>query len=821
MDPERWRQIEKLYRAALEEEPACRSLFLAEACQADADLRGEVESLLEQTAAMDAQGVRMVWGAADELAFTRTTLKPGEMLGPYRILGSLGAGGMGIVYSAADARLDRKVAIKVAHEQFGGRFEREARAISALNHPNICTLYDIGPDYLVTELVEGETLCDWLKRAPSLDRCLEIAKQVLEALRAAHRAGVVHRDLKPKNVMVRFDGYVKVLDFGLAKRMEAAAAAPAESTATFGISHGRILGTVAYMSPEQILGQSVDQRTDLFAFGIVLYEMLTGRHPWPRSSTVDILHAILHDEPPSMEADCPGAALGPVVRRLLSKNFAERYASAEAVLEALATHTGPQASSVLAAPNSQPRTSIVVLPFVFLSDVEKRKALSLGFADALITMLGGLEDIAVLPTSAILNYSAGADPAQVCRDLGVRHVLQGNVQKVGSRWRVSIQIFDGITQNVSFSEKHDFEMKDVFDVQDEIGFRVVASLQSRFAVAAPKKTRQRYSSDPEAYTEFMAGLHESTCHIQATIESAVRHLTKAVELDPDFALAHATLSYTCANVYIFDPKRTWIDQASLHCERALALDPDLPEGHLARAWMLWGPEKNFQNAEAIAALEKVLSAQPNLERAHNRMSAICAHIGRIKEATIADERARLCNPKTKARNFGYNFLYGGDFARAEEAAKAWLAEVPVWPHSASFGAEVALTNRDLGLAHERLTAGFRILPDDPMLLSLQSVLHACRGEKSAALECVHKTLESPWPFQHIHHAYHQFARTYAALCDPDKAMAWLQRSAETGFPCAFYFRVDPQLANLRGLPAFESLLTSLERQYSALKIARL
>ena len=204
------------------------------------------------------------------------------------------------------------------------------------------------------------------------------------------------------------------------------------------------------------------------------------------------------------------------------------------------------------------------------------------------------------------------------------------------------------------------------------------------------------------------------------------------------------------------------------------------------------------------------------------MSAICAHIGRIKEATIADERARLSNPKTKARNFGYNSLYGGDFVRAEEVAKAWLAEIPLWPHSFSFAAECALTNRDPGLADEQLTAGFRILPaDDPMLLSLQSVLCACRGEKSAALECVHKTLESPRPFQHIHHAYHQFARSYAALGDPDKAVAWLQRAAETGFPCACYFRADPDLANLRGLPAFELLLSGLERKYSALKIERL
>ncbi|MBV8904295.1 MAG: serine/threonine protein kinase, partial [Acidobacteriia bacterium] len=240
---------------------------------------------------------------------------------------------MGAVYEALDTRLNRKVAVKVCHERFSGRFEREARAISALNHPNICTLHDVGPNYLIAELVEGETLRDWLREGPGPERCLEIARQVIEALGAAHRAGVVHRDLKPQNIMVRFDGYVKVLDFGLAKRMPAGAA-EMQSTATLDVSiPGQMLGTLAYMSPEQIQGQEVDQRSDLFAFGIILYEMLAGKHPWRRISPVDTLHAILHDDP-AIEA-IP-QQMASVVTKLLRKNPAERFISAEAVREALA-----------------------------------------------------------------------------------------------------------------------------------------------------------------------------------------------------------------------------------------------------------------------------------------------------------------------------------------------------------------------------------------------------------------------------------------------------------------------------------------------------
>ena len=239
MDPERWRKIEQLYHLALEQEPAQQDRFLAEACQDDAELRGEVESLLAQSGGTERLVDQTAWAEADDLAATRTVLTPGARLGPYQILGLLGEGGMGKVYRGLDTRLGRAVAIKISAEQFSKRFEREARAISALNHPHICTLYDVGPNYMVTELVEGETLRDWLKRAPAVERSIEIARQVLEALRAAHRAGIVHRDLKPQNIMVRFDGYVKVLDFGLAKRMPAARALQTENTAAMDAKSSR------------------------------------------------------------------------------------------------------------------------------------------------------------------------------------------------------------------------------------------------------------------------------------------------------------------------------------------------------------------------------------------------------------------------------------------------------------------------------------------------------------------------------------------------------------------------------------------------------
>jgi serine/threonine protein kinase len=783
MNSQRWHQIEQLYHSALDLQPSERSSFLTGACQQDVDLRREVESLLAHSASTNALVDHTAWAGVAGLASGHTILSPGETLGPYEILGLLGAGGMGEVYSAVDTRLGRKVAVKISQERFSNRFEREARAISALNHPNICTLYDVGPNYLVTELVEGETLRDLLQHPLAPERSLAIARQVLEALRAAHRAGIVHLDLKPQNIMVRFDGYVKVLDFGLAKRMRAAAAS-AESTATTGFSvPGQILGTVSYMSPEQILGQEVDQRSDLFALGIILYEMLTGRHPWPHSSAIDTLHAILHDEPPPMDSSSPGAELAPIVWKLLSKNAVERYPLADPVLEALAARVAPQLSSAAIAETPRPLTSVVVLPFVFLSEVEERKAFSLGFADALITMLGGLEDVTVLPTSAILNYAPGADPAHTCRDLGVRHVLQGNVQKFGSRWRVSMQLFDGMTQKISFSEKYDFERENVFDVQDEIGRHVVESLQSRFPRAIPK-SRDRYSSDPEAYNEFMLGLSESYSDRQETLRSAVQHLSRAVERDPEFALAHATLAYVAMHIHWeFDPQRAWLDQAERHCRRALAIDPVLPEAHSARAFILWSPAKNFQHAEAIAALEQVLAAQPNNERAYNRMASICWHIGRFQEALSAHHRARRSNPKTRSNNLEFIYLCSGDFARAEKAGEAWIREKPGNRYATWYHPIPALMNGDLDAAERRLAAGLKLFPDEPLIVSLQGMLNARRGQSALALDCVRQSQESPHSFGHTHHRYYQSACVYAVLGDTDKAMGWLERSVDTGNPC--------------------------------------
>ena len=731
---------------------------------------------------------------------------------------------MGEVYRAIDTTLKRAVAIKVLPASVAGdaqrltRFEREAEVLASLNHPNIAAIYGVQPWEgglaLVMELVEGDNLRVCVRRSRPMEGALEIARQVLAALGAAHRTGVIHRDLKPENIMVRPDGYVKVLDFGLAKWLPSSLQADAAPTRLSISEPGQVLGTVDYMSPEQIEGRDADTRSDLFAFGIVLYEMLTGRHPWPRDSAIDTLHAIMHDELSWSDGKPVEAGMVAVVQRLLCKRAAERYASAEAVIDALATAAASQRSPAASRASSEVLTSIAVLPFVFLNDIGDRRALSLGFADALITIISNLEDVVVAPTSAILNYAAGVDPAQVARELRVRYTLQGTVQKGEGHWRVSIQLFDAVMQRMAASETHDFALDNVFDVQDGIGRQVVDLLHRRFPRAAP--SRDRYSSDPEAYNAFMAGLRESFSDQPDTLAIAAEHLSRAVERDPEFALAHATLSLVAMHIHFeFDPQRRWLQRAEDHCRLALALDRELPEGHLARAFILWSPAKNFQHFDALAALEQVLASRPTLERAHNRMSGIYLHIGRLEDARAAHERALRSNPRTRTGNLEYLYIYSGDFVRAEEMAEAWYRERPGTTSTHMTRIITALLNGRLESAEERLASASAQVPDDPNFAALEGILHARRGHSDLALQCVARAVGSPRSFGHTHHVHHHAACVYALLGDVDRAMAWLERTADTGFPCWPFFRIDPHLENLWDEPAFIELMADLEQKYPA------
>lgn len=482
--------------------------------------------------------------------------------------------------------------------------------------------------------------------------------------------------------------------------------------------------------------------------------------------------------------------------------------------------TGPSAMRKLAQIAEEPTaSSLAVLPFALLSEMADNEFLSLGFADALITALGNLESLSVLPTAAILRLPSGSDPALACRTLRARHVLQGTIQKLGGHWRVSIQLFDSQAQKIIFSDKYTFTLGNVFEVQDEIGRSVARTLALKFRGALPK-VRARYSADPSAHEAFFKGLQDSYSQNSDGLERAIRELTYAIELDPHFALAHATLSYVYSGRHFgFDSRRIWLEKAEFHCRRALELDPDLPEGHVANAYILWSQAKNFQHLEAISEIQKALALQPNLDHAYNRLGNICAHIGRLKESRSAYEKARRINPQNLSNhNIAYAYLWSGDWDHARQEIEVWLAENPRNKMALWLCPQPALLRGDLECARRQLALAMERFPTEPLILSLGGLLQALSGDGKQALGYVRRACESPRSFGHSHHSHYQIACIYSVLGEKHKAFDWFERSVDGGFACWPFFRRDPTLKNLQGLAEFRTIVDNLETKFAQIEL---
>lgn len=746
----------------------------------------------------------------------------GTNINHYHVLRQIGRGGMGVVYEAQDQRLGRRLALKFLPESAAAdpnaweRFQQEATTLSGLNHPHILTIYDVGSvdgrDFIATELIEGATLRERLEQGPlPLLEAIKVTRQVLEALKAAHLAGIVHRDLKPENVMIRNDGYVKVLDFGVAKLI-APRSCPELPTQTGNLtSLGEFVGTPQYMAPEQLRGEAADERTDLFALGILFYEMLTGKHPWQRSNSLEVLHGILYDEP-DLSAFDPNIAS--VLNSALQKQPSRRFQSAAEILEALQNDVPASASAV-------PRAdaSIAVLPFRLLGGMEERQALSLGFADALITALGTLNNLIVRPTSSIIGHTETADPLRTARELRVRYILDGAIQKLGSDWRVSIQLFDADSNRIVFSHKYDFTMAGIFEIQDEISSRVAIALQTKLGTV-PQTTRERYSKNTQAYNDYLQGLRFSYGEGKDLLERGSESLQRAVTTDPQFALAHAMLSQVSLTLYYgHDPRRQWLMQAETSCKRALELDPDLAEALMAKAFIVWSPAYNFQHREALVYLQRALSSRPNLDHALNRLGTICSHIGHMRESRAAYLRAREVNPFSKAsQGIAQTYLWSGEWDLAAAECDKWIGESRENKYAWWIYPQPALLSGDIVTAKSRMAEVIQNTAPDPLFSSLEAMVHAWSGEREPALNCIHKSCESAQSFGHNHHIYHQIASAYSLLGEGEKAMPWLERAVNTGFPCWSLFRIDPSLEQLRSSRRFQELVSSLEEEYAPLKI---
>jgi DNA-binding winged helix-turn-helix (wHTH) protein/tetratricopeptide (TPR) repeat protein len=460
------------------------------------------------------------------------------------------------------------------------------------------------------------------------------------------------------------------------------------------------------------------------------------------------------------------------------------------------------------------RSSLAVLPLLLAGKPLDDHGLSLGFPDALVARLGNLHDVDVLPTSAVLDLPLDLSAAEIAARLGIRFVVHGAIQFSKGQWHLSLEMFDTQLQAPCFSRKCELDMNRLPDIESDIARQIAGALNRPLGPVLVQQ-RPRYSRDPLAYAEFMRGYRLSATGDPATMEPSINYLTNAVTRDPAFALAHATLSFACTTLhYQYDPASMWLEKAEFHCRRALELDSELAEGHMARAFLLWGPSKNFQHLEAIAGLKRALALQSNLPHAYNRLGSILAHIGLLDHAREMFERGRPYQLRQAVSpSIVQVHIWNQEYDAAREVIQAWRAESPANKYAIYFAPYPAMMTGDWKEAGALLEESTRLLPDDPIMISLQGVFFALTGKHEQALDCMMRACANPKSFGHAHHTYYQIACILAMAGKPGPAFEWLERSVTSGFACWPFFLKDHCLQNLQGLPEFELLVSSLQAKY--------
>jgi TolB-like protein/Tfp pilus assembly protein PilF len=557
------------------------------------------------------------------------TLQPGDRLGPYEVRSALGAGGMGEVYRAHDPRLRREVAVKVLRASATAdpdrlrRFEQEACAAGALNHPNVLVVFDVGfhdgAPYVVSELLEGQTLREAI-RAGALTpaRAVEYAAQAADGLAAAHEKGIVHRDLKPENLFLTRDGRIKILDFGLAKlaRERPGACDSEDTTLTGDTRRGTVLGTIGYMSPEQVRGEAADHRTDLFALGAVLYETLTAKPPFRRENTTETLHAVLKEDPVEIAETSrvfsPG--LRRLLRRCLEKRAEDRYQSARDLafeLRALAVpETRPRRRLIAAAiatvlvlvaaaaivwqrrpaPGPPPAAeayakSIAVLPFQNLSPDPENAYFADGITEDILTQLAKVGELKVIARTSVMQYKGSRKPIrEIARELRVGTLLEGSVRRAGNRVRIVGQLIDARTEQHLWAETYDRELADIFAIQSEVAEQIAAALKATLTPADKERIAQRPTANIEAYDLYVQGRERYYRYRKEDNDQAIELFRKALVIDPRFALAQAGLADAFSQRFgRFGASPAELEAAVEAARKAVELDPQLPEAHKALA----------------------------------------------------------------------------------------------------------------------------------------------------------------------------------------------------------------------------------------------
>jgi TolB-like protein/Tfp pilus assembly protein PilF/predicted Ser/Thr protein kinase len=591
------------------------------------------------------------------------TLSPGSRLGPYEILSSIGSGGMGEVWKARDPRLGRIVAIKKVKGEHSERFKQEARSVAALNHPNICQIFDIGDDYLVLEYVEGKPLSSPLPE----QEAVRLAIQIATALEEAHQHGIIHRDLKPSNIMVTDKGAVKLLDFGLAKLYEQDQSISNLPTEDFPATQaGAILGTVAYMSPEQAQGQPADARSDIFSFGLVLYEMLSGRRAFSGESNFTLMEAIIRKEPAPLKVS---PTLEKSVRRCLQKNPSARYQTMAELKSALEKAVKEKVT----ANSEEPLPSIAVLPFVNMSGDKEQEYFSDGLAEEIINALTKIQGLKVTArTSAFAFKGKQEDIRKIAELLGVTNVLEGSVRKAGNRIRVTAQLIAASDGNHLWSERYDRDLTDVFAIQDEIAAAIVSTLRIR--LSRKPVIQHSHQANQTAYEAYLKARYFWGKADPQSLERCKSFFEEAIALDPNFAQAHCGYAdYYLFQAALFKPTKEVgpiIRDAAI---KALDIDPSIREANAMLGIVACILDLDWQEADRCFRLALAGDpVPPQIHQWHGWFYLL--GIGRIQEAVEQQEKGLKEDPLNIVARWclAYSLLLEGRLEDAEREARKVL-----------------------------------------------------------------------------------------------------------------------------------------------------